>query len=362
MRILLLLSFLCFSSFLLAQDKLQQARELGRQAIKKMDAGEIAASLELLEQAQELDPDNIDYPYEMAYAYYLDKDYLPALKILKKLVKREDANALVHQMLGNTYDMNQQTQKAIAAYEEGLKLFPEVGILYLERGNMELKEERYVEALDFYEKGIDVDPTFPSNYYWATRIYLSSSEKIWGLLYGEIFMNLERNTSRTSDISKQLYDAYTSSIQINKKNKKKYNIDINICKTMIISVKELEQKEGPKLPFCMIYGTNLTLSVAPNLERIDINSLSAIRGRHIDNYYEQEHHKQYDNLLFQYQKLLQEKGHFNAYSHWILMKGDEPAFGAWLQKHEEEWEAFLTWFSENPLEITKDNAFHSSQF
>lgn len=362
MKSFLFISCLLLSSLLLAQDNAQQARALGREAIQKMEAGKIYKALELLEKAQKLDPDNIDYPYEMAYAHYLAEDFPAALKILKKLVKRKDANALVHQMLGNAYDMNGQVAKAIAAYDEGLKLFPKAGILYLERGNMELKKEKYVEALDYYEKGIYVDPSYPSNYYWATRIYLSSSEKVWGFLYGEIFMNLERNSPRTADISKLLYDTYTSSIQIQKKNEKEYEVDVNLCKTMVMTVADLQKEGGAQLPFCMVYGTDLTVSIVPNLDKIDINSLSDIRARHLQLHYEQKHDQQYDNLLFQYQKLLQEKGHFEAYSHWILMKGDEPAFGVWLKDHEAEWEAFIEWFSENPMEITAENAFHSNQF
>src|SRR5690606_10686824 len=105
-------------------------------------------------------------------------------------------------------------QKAIQVYEDGLKKFPLSGKLYLERGTMELKREDLDAALKYYEMGIKVDPNFPSNYYWASRIYSYTTETVWTLIYGELFMNLERNTKRTAEISKLLYDTYVESIQI----------------------------------------------------------------------------------------------------------------------------------------------------
>lgn len=53
-------------------------------AIELMDNGKIEASIELLEEAQKLDPDRFDYPYELAYAHYLKKDYKGAIKILER--------------------------------------------------------------------------------------------------------------------------------------------------------------------------------------------------------------------------------------------------------------------------------------
>jgi tetratricopeptide (TPR) repeat protein len=359
---LLSLAFLLVSTLAGAQSPAEQARALGRQAIQRMDAGDIAASLELLAKAQLLDPNNIDYPYEVAYAHYLNKDYPNALKVLRKLAKHPNANDRVHQMLGNAYDMNKQSKKAIAAYEEGLRLFPKSGILHLERGNMELKEERYLEALEYYERGIAVQPTFPSNYFWASKIYLSSDEKIWGFLYGELFMNLERNSPRTAEMSKHLYDSYTSNLVIEAgKTKNKKSISFNICKnTIYVDPKQGIDENTFKLPFCLVYGTVFSASAAL-VEEVDLHSLCHIRNNFTELYYQQEQDEEYDNLLFQYQQRLLKNGHLDAYNHWLLMKGDEPAFGAWLKEHQEEWEAFVDWFSEHPLLVDPDNYFHSSQ-
>jgi hypothetical protein len=52
-----------------AQSKQEKAYEKGKAAIQLMDAGKFDESIQLLEEAQKLDPNEINYPYEIAYAY-----------------------------------------------------------------------------------------------------------------------------------------------------------------------------------------------------------------------------------------------------------------------------------------------------
>ena len=48
-----------------------QAEEKAKEAIKLMDNGKLDESIQLLEAAQQLDPQRFEYPYEIAYALYL---------------------------------------------------------------------------------------------------------------------------------------------------------------------------------------------------------------------------------------------------------------------------------------------------
>ena len=44
-------------------------------------------------------------------------------------------------------------------------------------------------AIDQWEKGIQVDPTYAGSYYNAALYYFYTKDKVWSLLYGEIFVN-----------------------------------------------------------------------------------------------------------------------------------------------------------------------------
>jgi len=333
----------------------EKAHELGIKAIEEMEAGNIKDARKLLEQSKELDPDNIAYPYEIAYTHYLDKNYKGAIKILKRLKKHGQVDDRILQMLGNCYDIEGNPDKAIKTYEAGLKLFPNSGILYLERGNMELHKEKYNKALEYYEKGIEVEARFPSNYYWASKIYLSSSEEVWGLFYGEIFMNLERNSDRTAEISKLLYDTYKSEITTNGDSTK-----IDFCE-IIMNVDDLVDKEKIRFPFCMVFGQALIVSIV-DIKSIDINSLDKIREGFVKNYYKMGHNNTHPNALIAYQKQIVEKGHLRAYNYWILMKGDKEAFSTWRDSNKDKWNNFITWFTENPIDISDTNRFHRGQY
>ncbi|MFZ1799296.1 MAG: tetratricopeptide repeat protein, partial [Chitinophagaceae bacterium] len=194
-KIFALFTLLFIGQISYAQTNKEQAYAKAKEAIKLEDEeGKYDEAIQLLKEAEALDPENINYPYEIAYAYSGKKEYKKASDILEKLLDRKDVNGRIYQALGNAYDFQGKGDKAISTYEKGLKKFPNSGELYLESGNMDLVKKDYNKALNYYEKGIEMDPKFPSNYYWASKIYCSSEDEVWGMIYGEIFMNLERNS------------------------------------------------------------------------------------------------------------------------------------------------------------------------
>lgn len=336
----------------------EKALDKGKEAIKLMDNGKFDESIKLLEEAQKYDPDDINYPYELGYAYYAKKDYKKASKYLESILKHKDINDRVYQLLGNTYDNLGKGDKAIETYEAGLKLFPNSGKLYLEMGVMQMGKKDYNKALSYYEKGIEVAPNLSSNYYWAAKIYCSSTEEVWGMIYGEIFMNLERNSKRTSEISKLLFDTYKSEIKFTSDT----SFSVSFSKNASINNSDLTDPSKMKLPFGVgVYEPTLMFSML-SVKTIDINSLDNIRSAFVDNYFANGHDKTYPNVLFSYQKQIKEAGHIEAYNHWILMKGDEDGFDKWQADNKEKWYNFVKWFTDNRLKIDDTNKFYSGQY
>ena len=249
-------------------------------------------------------------------------------------------------------------EKAFETYDAGLKLFPKSGKLYLEKGNVYWQKKEYGKALEFYEQGIEADPKFPSNYYRAARVYCSSTEEVWGMIYGEIFMNLERNTERTAEISQLLFDTYKSEIKFTSDT----SFSISFSQNATINVNDLKDPGKMKLPYGLgVYEPTILFSMIA-FKAIDMNSLDELRSNFVDNYYKNGHDKTYPNILFSYQKQLKEAGHMEAYNHWILMKGDEDAFNKWQATNKEKWGAFVKWFGENKIQIDDTHKFYSGQY
>lgn len=340
------------------QDNKMIALEKAQKAIELMDDGKFKESIKLLKDAQKLDPERFDYPYELAYAAYIQKDFKGAIKILEKIKSHKDVSELLFQLLGNSYDLIGKTDEAFAAYDEGLKLFPKSGKLYLEKGNIHWEKDEFAKALPYYEKGIEIDPMFPSNYYRASLIYCNSTEEVWGMIYGEIFINLERNSKRTAEISKLLFDTYKSQIKFSSDT----SYSVSFCQNAPIKISNEQDVKNIKIPFGVgVYEPTLIIALF-NEKSIDLNSLDRIRTSFVQNYYNMGHDKNYPNILFSYQNQLKEAGHLEAYNHWLLLKGDEDGFDLWQTANKEKWEGFVKWFTENKMKLDQSNQFFSSQY
>src|SRR6056297_1495073 len=191
---------LFFISNLVGQDtRERQADSLATIAMQLMDEGEIDRSIELLNQSKELFNKWL-YDYEIGLALYMNEEYDDAQKIFKKVLRRDGSDPVQYKMLGNTYSVQGDREKAIKTYQKGLKKYPDAGGLYLELGIVERAKENYNKALFYWEKGIEADPFHASNYYWASKYFSATKGKVWSLLYGEIFLNLEFNTARSQEI------------------------------------------------------------------------------------------------------------------------------------------------------------------
>ena len=332
-----------------------QAEEKAKEAIKLMDNGKLDESIPLLQAAQQLDPERFEYPYEIAYALYLKKDYKRAIDTLEKYKQHPKVSSILFQLLGNSYDMDGKAEKALATYDEGLSRFPRSGNLFLEKGNIFSFREEFDKALENYEGGIEADPRYPSNYYRAARLYCNSSQEVWGMIYGEIFMNLERNSQRTAEISKLLYDTYVSEIKV-----KGDSASVSFCNA-VINGDDLLNGGKLKIPFCMVYEQTYIFSVI-GIQTVDQASLSRIRQNFVGNYRTMGHNKTHPNVLFDYQEKILNAGHAEAYNRWILMKGDEDGFEQWRKAHETEWDAFIQWFRSNGLVLNNENKFYRKQY
>jgi tetratricopeptide (TPR) repeat protein len=346
----------------IAQAQNEEAKIKKDKAIELMDNGQLDESIALLQEAKALDPQNYIYDYEIGLAQLRKEDYKASIKTYKAVVKYKGATDQCYQMLGNVLDISGQPAKAIKAYDDGLKLFPTSGRLFLEKGNVFWGQKKYSQALSLYEEGILFEPDYPSNYYRATLLYAGSTEKIWGILYGEIFRNLESNSPRSEEISNMLFDVYKSQIKFAGDST---SISFSKNHTINITTRDLKSVESIakafKMPYGITFEKSLLLAIA-NEKVIDIAALHRIRTRFINEIVRNEDSKKYPNILFDFHKRMIDAGHFEAYNYWLLEKGNETEFKTWKETHQEAWDAFMEWVNENGLDVNENNKFHSSQY
>jgi tetratricopeptide (TPR) repeat protein len=348
--------FVAWQQFVICQTNQEIARDKGKQAIRLEDAGKFSEAIKLLEEAQKLDESSIAYPYELGYSYYGLNDYKKAITYLEGIINHPNVYEEVFQLLGNCYDNLGNSDKALNTYDAGLVRFPKSGKLFMEKGTVYWNQKEDIKALPYYEQGIQADPSFASNYYRAAIIYCHSKDEVWGMVYGEIFMNLERNTDRTAEISKLLYDTYKSEILYTAESLK----SVSFCHNIAIDPSDLSNTKNMKLPFGTMYEMTMAISAATE-KCVDINSLNRIRTRFVENYYKLGHATTRPNVLFDYQNQVLKAGHLDAYNHWIVMKGDEDGFTEWQTANNEKWKEFVKWFGVHKIIIDSENKFYSGQ-
>jgi len=350
--------FLAFVQPFSAQNKKEKALIKAKTAQKLLDAGNADSAMVLLEQAIKLDPQSIDYPYELAYSMIAKKEYALALTHLQALFERKDVSDLVYELAGNCYENMQQPDKAMETYQAGLKKFTHSGRLYLESGLYETSKKEYNRALVYFEKGIETDPSFASNYYWASKLFCHSTESVWGMIYGEIFVNLERGSKRSEEISKLLFDTYKSQIKFRADT----TFTVNFSKLASPDPSDSVAIKNKKIPFGVgAYEPVMALAVLGESE-IELNALDRIRQRFVDTYFKNDMNSSYPNILFEFQREVIKAGQFEAYNHWLLMEGDRKAFNEWHKINSEKWLSFGYWFKDHTLKLDKDHRFYRAQY
>jgi tetratricopeptide (TPR) repeat protein len=360
---IILAFFLTVATSVLAQSQsdIDKAIDIGRQGIEAADAGDYDRAIGLYEQAIKLDPSEPTYPYEIAYVRYLQKDYEYVVKNLTELIRHERATDVFYQLLGNSHDILKAPQKAIEVYEAGLKRFPKSGPLHLERGLMSMMAKDYDAAVGYWEKGIEADPRFPSNYYWAAKLYCNSSERIWGVLYGEIFMNLEMGTNRSDEISRLLYDTYRASITLRGESGAGIDFAPNVSRIDPGKIDDF------KVPFHLRFGTAMSVAtgvtVAGTKEGrtadtgISIGYLHRIRSEFIPAWDQFNGNDSFPVALFDWHREMIKNKHFETYNYWLFSRGNSEETDEWMNTNAEKVKAFADWVEEHPLEITSENYF-----
>ena len=353
----ILFLFVFAAQFSQAQTNKEKALNNAKQALVLQNVGKFDEAIKFLEAAVVLDSVSSDISYELGLAYYTKGDYDKAKNILEKLLGRPDVFSAVYELLGNTYDKLANVEKAIATYLNGIVKFPKAGELYLEMGTMYLSRKEYPPAIAYYEKGIQTDPSFASNYYWAAKIYCNSDEAVWGMIYGELFLNLERDSKRTDEISKLLFDTYKKKIRFPKDSAFQVNFSKPGNYVVFDTAKNKKKTPFPKA----VYEPQLMLALLTE-KNIDLNSLARIRKYSVESYFKSGTYQNYPNVLFDFQYRVLKAGHWDAYSRWILFKGDEAAGNAWVKANKKKWDDFVKWFMKNKLVLDATYKFYSSQY
>ena len=299
-----------------SQDDVKTLHETARTFMR---SGDFDNAVIVLTRALQQDKKNLELQKDLVMSYYLKRDYSKALDGVKALLDRDDADVICFQLAGNVYKALEEPKECEKVYKKGLKKFPKSGPLYSEYGELLWSMKDY-SAINLWEKGIQLDPAYSGNYYNAALYYFYTKDKVWSLVYGEIFVNMESLSQRGLAMKQQLLKAY----------KEKLFADADLMKG----------EEKNKSEFAKAFLQTMAKQSSVANKGITAETLTMIRTRFILDWYTANATK-FPLRLFDYQQQLLKEGMFEAYNQWLFgAVEDLAAYDSWSKAHTDQYEAF----------------------
>lgn len=284
-----------------------------------MRQGDFNNAIIILTRALQMDKNNLEMQKDLVMSYYYKRDYEKALDGVKTLIDRDDADVVTYQIAGNVYKALEEVKECDKVYKKGLKKFPNSGPLYSEYGEL-LWAKKDFSAIEQWEKGIQVDPAYSGNYYNAARFYFYTKDKVWSLIYGEIFVNMESLSDRGAAMKQLLLEGY----------KEKLFADANL----------MAGQEKNKNEFSKAFLDCMSKQSSLANHGITTETLTMIRSRFILEWFD-KYASRFPYKLFEYQRQLLQEGIFNAYNQWLFGTIENLAtYDNWTKTHDEEYKNF----------------------
>lgn len=320
-----------FTTILFAQD----VKQLHENARNFMHKGDYPNAILILNRALLLQPGSMEITKDLGLNYYYAKDYKRATEVLTPLFDRADVDDQVFQIAGDAYWAMENAQESENVYKKGIKKLPNSGPLYNELGKV-LWTKNDFTAIKQWEKGIENDPGFAGNYYNASKYYYFTTDKIWSLLYGEIFINIDPKSEYAPEIKNILLEGYKklfTDADLEKNNKEKNSFTNAFLKTM-----------------------NKQSSLAA--AGINAETLTMIRTRFILDW-EVNYAAKFPFKLFQLQKQYVQEGLFNAYNQWVFATAQNlPAYQIWTNAHSQEYNDLNRFLQSRIFKIPAGQYYH----
>lgn len=302
-------------TFSIAVSYCQDAAQLHETGRSFMIQGDYANAIIILNKALSLQPSNIDIAKDLSLNYYFSNNTKKAMETIKPLLDREDADDKCYQIAGDILLANDDPKECEKLYKKGIKKFPTSGSLYNELGKLMWAQKNY-EAIKMWEKGIEVAPSFSKNYFNASKYYYFSTDKVWSIIYGEIFLNMEPMSTSSPEIKNILLDSY-----------KKLFVDADV-----------EKNKNDNNLFVQAFLQTVFKQSSVISSGINTESLIMLRTRFVLDWFN-DFGTKFPYRLFDWQKQLLQEGVFEAYNQWIFTVANNlPAYQNWTTTHSSEYE------------------------
>src|SRR5690242_5855170 len=114
--------------------------------------GDYNNAILVLNRAIENDRSNTELKKDLAFAYYMQRDYTKAMATIRPVAESRDADVQSFQILGLVYKATEDRKEAERMYRSALRKFPDSGVLYNEYGEIFWSRQEYPSAISQWQE------------------------------------------------------------------------------------------------------------------------------------------------------------------------------------------------------------------
>ena len=344
------LTLLCFvliiSSRLYAQtDKTTPEIQLVQDGIALHDNQDYKGAIEKYEAALAIDPKFGNAMYELANSYLALGDNEQAFKWAEKTVKNNKGGICeAYTMMGNIYDIDKKTDKAIKTYKKGLDKCPDENMLHFNLGIAYTSQKDYDNAIKSMEQSVLLRSSHRSSHYYLGILEAEKGQKTKVMLPLYYFLLLENDTKRSKNSIALIQQQYTYAksdalgnmqLDLNSELLKGDFKDADMLlslypATSAIKKKALKDSLGIELEVCL--GNDLFHLNSGLFEMIETVSKDAKDKPTI-----------WTNFYVPFFNAMHKAGHTEAMSYFIVKSMADDPTKKWLDEHQKAVDEFIDW-------------------
>lgn len=315
-------------------------RQLIREGVALHDKGDYAGAISRYEAVLRENPGNVLALYEMAFSYFVKKDYRKSIEVGYKAAEyKSNLLGALYIQIGSSYDELGEPKKAVEIYKAGLKVEPANALLHYNLAITYARTEKRDEALTELKKSAMLDPAHPSSQLALSKAFQEGSYKIPALLAAYRFLILEPRTNR-SDSALRLVQTTMQAGVLPGKNSN----DI----TIRVDMSPQKKDEGDFSSVEMFMG----LAKAGNyIEKNKNKSEMELLAMNLSSLiaFLSESTKKSDQSKFTWKYYvpyfieMKDKGHVEAFLYYTHQRSNVAGVGDWLERNQAKIVAFLVW-------------------
>ncbi len=184
----------------------------------------------------------------------------------------------------------------------------------------------------------------PEDLYSLAKAFSTTSERVWAVVYGELYCNQTSNAETFLEISQLMGSMFEKSLTYEGKGK----VSISF-----MAVAGVSQKSS-KIPFEMSFEIS-TIHKFTDYEKFENLSLATIHQVRMNQVQAWEDKNLDEHGLINWHKKLSKSGLFEAYNYWLFQNFRPDEYSAWKSNNQAKLKKFLKWRKLNKINLSKDN-------